>query len=243
MINEQQKTNDVTIMLNSSNFDSVVTNLSNYCSRSINAILLARVICALFAATFLLPNKSFCDTIEFKNLTPKLKFEFNSISPDNDTLKIVTCMNEVYFPFGRIKSEFDLRHSALKSYKIKKRNEYVAKNERETLYYVSKNNDRLVMFFNSDSEGTISSYITAGKIIDPTLEFSSKQKIGMTKRAFFELWFSTYPQSILHYNSIHLISCVDDITHKYIFADDKLKEVDFVSTSYWNINLNENKFK
>lgn len=169
--------------------------------------------------------------------TPKPTFEFNSILDDSgDTLKLVTCSDFVYFPFGEIKTKFDLQTSNLKNFKILDRVETI-NNEESEFQILTLNSSRLILYFDNDSEASKHSYIFKGEIRDINVYLNDGIMIGMTKEDFFSTFFKDFPKELnKKYNVIIFESCVQDITHTYTFNDNKLQSITFVTENNWNVN-------
>ena len=59
----------------------------------------------------------------------------------------------------------------------------------------------------------------------------------MTKEDFINTFFDSFPNELLkNYKYFELISCLDDITHTYVFNDNKLQSIKFITDSYWTVN-------
>ena len=158
-------------------------------------------------------------------VSAKPDFEFNSIRKiSKDTLELVICSKFVYFPFGKIENETDLKKSQLTTFKASKKRNSNGHEVRILKFQSSK----LILFLDDDSERTVSSYIVKGEIVDPEIKFINDIRIGMTKEKFFELFFDTFPVMLAERcNEIGLIACVDGTNHYYSFKNNKLYSVRF----------------
>ena len=93
---------------------------------------------------------------------PKPSFELNSLQDSSgDTLKLVTCTEFVYFPFGNLKSKQDLTASILKKWKIIDKYEKMENGNFE-FQFLTLNSNRLIFFFDNDTDAIKSSYIFKG---------------------------------------------------------------------------------
>ena len=168
---------------------------------------------------------------------PKPSFELNSLLDSyGDTLKLVTCNEFVYFPFGQLKSKRDLAASILKNFKILDKYEKMENGNFE-FQFLTLNSNRLILFFDNDPDAINYSYIFKGEINDSEVNFTNGIKINMTKEDFINTFFDSFPNELLKkYKYIELISCLDNITHIYKFNDNKLQSIKFITDSYWTVN-------
>ena len=169
--------------------------------------------------------------------TPKPSFELNSILDSTfDTLKLVTCAEFVYSPFGQLNNKSDLPTSNLKNFEILNRLDKIDVTEIE-FQILTLNSSRLILFFENDPEASKHSYIFKGEIKDSNVNFIDGIKIGMTKENFIKTFFDSFPNELMtKYNFIVFESCVEDITHTYSFKDNKLQSINFITDSYWTVN-------
>ncbi|MBT9395563.1 hypothetical protein KLP40_20525 [Hymenobacter sp. NST-14] len=169
--------------------------------------------------------------------TPKPTFEFNSLLDSSaDTLKLVTCAEFVYSPFGQLNNKSDLPTSNLKNFKILDRLDKMDIGEIE-FQILTLNKSRLILFFDNDPEASKHSYIFKGEIKDSNVNFIEGIKIGMTKEDFIKTFFDNFPSELMtKYNFLVFESCVQDIKHTYSFKDNKLQSINFITDSYWTVN-------
>lgn len=164
---------------------------------------------------------------------PKQSFNFNSLEESgSDTLKLVTCADFVYSPFGEINKKSDLNNGLLKNFKAIDRIDTIYD---DTLYYqvLTLNNNRLILFVDSENIGTRHSYILKGEVLDKEANFVEGIRIGMSKEDFIQTFFEEFQSNALkQYDVYVLISCVQGIDHTYTFVNGKLKSVNFRSDSY-----------
>ena len=167
----------------------------------------------------------YCFKIQEMNILPKSSFALNSIvNSSGDTLYLVTCSKYVYFPFGDIKSEVDLKSSLLRGFSITPK-KAGAKTELEIL---KLHTNKLILFFDDDSTTTMTSYIVKGEINERGVNFINGIEIGITKADFFKRFFTFFPEKLENkYKTVIFESCVTGIKHVYSFDDNKLHSVTF----------------
>ena len=179
------------------------------------------------------------DAIKIQNhcIVPKESFKYNSMGNySNDTLILVTCANFVYFPFGKLKNKSDLKDSRLNNFKIIDRFDEMPNGKFE-FQILTLNTSKLILFFSNATEGPISSYIFKGEINDSEVNFINGVKIGMSKEDFLNIFFDVFPNELMEkYKYIVFESCVQDIIHTYSFENNKLKSINFITDSYWNVD-------
>lgn len=156
---------------------------------------------------------------------PKPDFGFTSFRKiSNDTIDFVVCTRFVYYPFGEIENEIELRKSLLNLFEIndkKDKGGYAC----QVLKFKSS---KLLLFFSNNSEGPISSYILKGEIYDDEVVLIKDIRIGMSKKEFFNLFFDSFPQILEErFNEIGFVACVDGTNHYYSFKNNKLKSIRF----------------
>ena len=158
-------------------------------------------------------------------VTTKPDFGFSLIRKiSKDSLELVICSKFVYFPFGKIENDTDLKESQLTNFKASKERDSDGHEVRILKFHSSK----LILFLDDHSERTVSSYIVKGEIVDPEIKFINDIRIGMTKEKFFELFFDTFPVMLAErFNEIGLIACVDGTNHYYSFKNNRLYSVRF----------------
>jgi hypothetical protein len=169
--------------------------------------------------------------------TPKLTFEFHSLDKcSDDSLKLVTCSEYAYSPFGQLENKLDLAQSILKNFKVINKIEKFDNGKFEFQILTLKSS-RLILFFDEDPEASKHSYIFKGEITDIETNLIDGIKIGMTKEDFFRTFFENFQNELLmKYNFIVFESCVDDMEHTYSFKDNKLVSISFLSDSYWHVD-------
>ena len=168
---------------------------------------------------------------------PKPTFELNSIlDSSQDTLRLITCAEYVYSPFGKLDKKSDINKSLLNKFTIADKIDTMDNGVFE--FQILKNKtSRLILFFDNDPEATKHSSIFKGVIIDKDVDLVNGIRIGMDKEHFIKTFFDYFPSQLLEkYNYIALESCVQDIRHTYRFKDDKLQSIDFKTDSYWTVD-------
>jgi hypothetical protein len=179
------------------------------------------------------------DVIEIDNfeVVPKRTFAFNSVLESyDDTLKLVTCGEYVFSPFGPLKNKSDLAKSNLKNFNIVDRVDQMDIGEIE-FQILKLKSSKLILFFDNDPEASRQSYIFKGEIYDQEVNLADEIKIGMTKQAFINTYFDQFPDQLLEkYEIIIFESCVNDITHTYSFNNDVLESITFKTDSYWTVD-------
>lgn len=163
-------------------------------------------------------------------VTPKISFDFNSLGiSSGDTLNLVTCSEYVYAPFGLLTDKGQFKNSLLKDFTsndtlLGLQGEWQI--EAQTL---KLNSNKLLLFFDNDSESSKHSYILDGEIVDDKVQFSDKIKVGMSIEDFYKTFFDYFP-TVLHrkYKIVELESCVTDVIHIYAFNNGQLSSVKFI---------------
>jgi len=173
---------------------------------------------------------------------PKESFEYNSLGNfTNDTLKLITCSEYVFSPFGSLREKAELKTSMLKNFSVISRVDTMKNGEFE-FNVLNLKTSKLILFFNDDPEASRSSYVFKGEINDSDVKFRDNIRIGMSKEDFIRTFFKTFPNELLQrYKVIVLESCVTDIWHTYTFIGNKLKAVSFKTDSWWAVDYE--KFK
>jgi hypothetical protein len=170
-------------------------------------------------------------------VTPKPSFELNTIiDSSQDTLKLVSCAEYVYSPFGKLDKKSDIKNSLLNNFLVTNRLDTLENGVFEFQILKAKSS-KLILFFDNDPEATKHSSIFKGEITDKDVHLLNDIKIGMDKKYFIMTFFDYFPVQLLsEFNYIVFESCVLDISHTYKFKADKLQSIDFKTDSYWNIN-------
>jgi hypothetical protein len=173
--------------------------------------------------------------IDGKWAVPKKSFDFNTLGNSaEDTLKIVTCGDYVFSPFGDLTDKSQLKASLLNNFNVKNRVDTMDIGPYE-FQILNLKNSRLILFFNE--EGSTHSYIIKGEVNDSEVNFEDGVKIGMSKEKFINTFFEEFPKELLSkYNYFVFESCVTNIWHTYAFKNNKLESVKFKTDSYWKIN-------
>lgn len=169
---------------------------------------------------------------------PKTDFELNSYIEDNsDTLKIVTCSDFVYEPFGKIKTKNDLKNSFLKNLSFIDRIDTLD-NEADAFEFqiLQNNQNKLILFFNNSDEGVRESYVQKAEIINNEIHLEKGIKINMSKQNFFLTFYNEFPLKLINkYNIVSFISCVDGVIQNFNFRKGKLKFIEIKTIGNWNI--------
>jgi hypothetical protein len=170
-------------------------------------------------------------------ITPKTSFDFNSfIDFHGDTLGIVTCAEYAYSPFGLINNKTELKSSKLSGFACIDKVEKMENGEFE-FQKLSLGPNRIILFFDNDPESSKSSYVLKGEIFDNKIVLDNNVKIGMTKKAFIDIFFDYFPDKLTNrYQTIVFESCVQAIRHTYMFNNDRLESIKFDSDSYWTVD-------
>jgi hypothetical protein len=172
-------------------------------------------------------------------LTPNKAFDFNSLGESSgDTLRLVTCSNYVYFPFGKLTDKSSISTSLLKDFTITsvKRDTFTNTNMTPHVFEWSESvdirldNNKLNLFLDNDPEASMHGYIRGGQIVDSKVIFSYNIKVGMSVEDFYKKFFDYFPIELNEkYNVVEFESCVTDIIHIYTFEKGQLRSVKFVS--------------
>lgn len=169
-------------------------------------------------------------------ITPKDSFRIISLENEKNTLRIVSCAEYVYSPFGEISDKSAFSNSLLKDFTITNKIETM-ENGTFQFQILKFKTSRLIYFFDDDPEASKHSDIFKGDINNPEVKFLYGIKIGMDKESFLAVFFKDFPAGLAtKCNVIVFESCVQDITHTYTFEANKLKSVSFVTDSYWRVD-------
>jgi hypothetical protein len=170
-------------------------------------------------------------------ITPKTSFDFNSfIDFKGDTLGIATCAEYVYSPFGLINNKTELKSSKLSGFACIDKVEKMENGEFE-FQKLSLGSNRIILFFDNDTEASKSSYIFKGEVFDNNVVLDNDVKIGMSKKEFIDKFFDYFPEKLTNrYQIIVFESCVQDIRHTYKFSNDRLESIKFDSDTYWTVD-------
>jgi len=169
--------------------------------------------------------------------TPKKSFDFNSLGkPSADTLHLVTCSQYVYYPFGLLNKKSDLKTSLLKQFTISncKREAYMNHDISEDSLWsesfeLTLGRNKLNIFLDNDPEASTHSYLSSGEIYDSKVDLLDDIKIGMNINEFYKSFFDYFPTELENtFKVIKFESCVQSITHIYIFNNGKLSIIKFV---------------
>ncbi len=159
-----------------------------------------------------------------------------SENSNDDTLKIFSCSDFVYSPFGDIKNKTKLKTSLLNNFEVKNKTVTESNGEFEFQILTLKSS-KIILYFNKNPDGSKDSYIFKGEINDSIVNFTLGIRIGMSSEEFFKVFFDKFPKELMtKYHVIEFSSCVDAITHIYNFYNYKLKSIDYVSDSYWTVD-------
>jgi hypothetical protein len=171
--------------------------------------------------------------------TPKETFKFNSLEKSfKDTLRLVTCSDYVFYPFGKLVDKSSLSSSLLKNFTVSnyKLDTFTNKNTEIPFLEKSENLDlsfsgnNLKLFLDNDPEASTHGYIKEGKIIDNKVLLLNDIKIGINTEEFYNKFFEQFPKTIYSkYKVVEFISCVEDIKHVYTFKNGKLYLIQFIS--------------
>ncbi|HET6226474.1 MAG TPA: hypothetical protein VFF27_09365 [Bacteroidia bacterium] len=155
----------------------------------------------------------------------KQAFQLLSVTKqEGDTLRLVSCADYIYSPFGKIENEAGLKLSLLKHAEVKIR----AYDEQSDFYELGQGKNKLVLFFSDDTDGALSSSIVKGKIQDSSIVFNNGIHIGMNNVDFYKIFFESFPKKLQeNYNVVEIESCVQGIKHVYMFEKKKLTSVEF----------------
>jgi hypothetical protein len=154
-----------------------------------------------------------------------------------DTLKLVTCAEFVYYPFGKLTNKLSITTSLLKDFNVVEfqRDTFTNTNLNPPVFQWTEflklhlDNDSLNIILDNDPEASKHSYMQKGTITSAKVVFSNKIKIGMDAVNFYSLFFEKFPNELRNkIKTIQLESCVTDIIHIYNFDDGQLVSVTFV---------------
>jgi hypothetical protein len=163
-------------------------------------------------------------------LKARKSFEFNdSARFSGDTLYLVTCADFVYYPFGAIKNESELRRSLLKNFDAKTKVVSIEANYKSTFHSLRKGNNKLLLFFlNEDDEGW-GSYIQKGILVDSSVALINGIKVGMPTSRFYSVFLTAMDAKLQRkVRFVVLEPCVDpNPRHVYSFGAGRLKTIRF----------------
>jgi hypothetical protein len=165
------------------------------------------------------------DTLD---IPPANGFEFEFVETRApDTVYVVSCDEFLFSPFGVMKSKRDLRRSTLRdlTFNSIRRSQSDGTFEYE---YLHSHTSRLILFFDTDTEGERSSYIMQGEIRDSTIRLAKHVRLGMTKQEFVDSFFLAFPLNELYRARVFVFdTCLGDVRHFYVFEQNKLVRILF----------------
>lgn len=184
-------------------------------------------------------------------VTPKKSFDFNSLGQSSgDTLHLVTCSQNVYFPFGKLTDKSSLKTSLLKDFTIINFNRDTFTNinispdflQWSELVELKLGDNKLNLFLDNDPEASMHGYIRGGQIVDSNVIFSDNMKIGISVVDFYKIFFDYFPADLNNkYKVVEFESCVADVTHIYTFVNRQLNSVKFISEVPCSLLLDSNQ--
>lgn len=170
-------------------------------------------------------------------VTPKQWFDLNSVIDScKDTLRLISCAEFVYSPFGKFNSKADIKRSHLLKFVVTSKVDTMDNGsfEFQRLRYKAS---RLILCFDNDPEASKQSSILKGEINNSEIHLLNNISVGMEKEKFFKVFFDNYPNKLLPmYDCITIESCVEDIVHTYKFNGNKLQSIIFTTDCVWNLN-------
>ncbi len=160
-----------------------------------------------------------------ERVIPKEVFQFiTSNKSDGDTLDIVSCSKYVYYPFGKINKEEDLKSSLLKKFSV------VSHQQNETLYFyeLKHEQNKLFLHFDNDTDAAQGSYIIKGSLYDSSIVSSNGIKVGMNSVDFYKTFFRSFSDKLKKkYKVVVIESCVIGLKHIYTFEGNKIISIKF----------------
>ena len=198
-------------------------------------------ICSLSASSFCQKSSSSGNVKSFKingvSVTTKASFEFDTlgiVSPD--TLRLTSCGEYVYSPFGKLYDKKDLKKSVLKDFQVADKKHWAA-GEEFLLNELTLDSNKLILFFDKNPDEVPGSYVLKGEIFDNRIIFQDGIKIGMNTDDFYKTFFSLFPVELENrYRVVSISTCENSVIHYYNFKDGKLLKVMFdCDERYWKL--------
>ena len=167
------------------------------------------------------------DTASLRKLLEKSQkptAEIAEVLFNEDTLKIVTGITHLYYPFGKHSDIKDIEKSILNS---SVKNIHLINFQAQDSTAITQITTPLsvIKFFYDDEQ--LRQEIVSADIRDSNFHFLNNIRIGMSKDELLKILFSKPPAVTV--NTIKLISGLDGIKHYYLFKDDKLTEIKMVT--------------
>jgi hypothetical protein len=167
------------------------------------------------------------DTASLRKLLERSKkstAEIDEVLFNEDTLKIVTGITHLYYPFGKHSDIKDIEKSILNS---TLKNIYLINFQTQDSTAITQitTPKSIIKFLYDDQQ--LRQEIVSADIRDSNFHFLNNIRIGMSKDELLKILFNKPPAVTV--NTIKLISGLDGIKHYYIFKDDKLTEIKMIT--------------
>ncbi|MCO5936215.1 hypothetical protein NAF17_11765 [Mucilaginibacter sp. RB4R14] len=141
-----------------------------------------------------------------------------------DTLKIVTGISHLYYPFGRHGNIQEIKKAITNKVVKDIHLSNIGAQDSTSITQITTSKS-IVKFYKSDE--TNYQEIISADIRDSNFHFLNNIRVGMSKDELLKILFNKPPAVTV--NTIKLISILDGIQHYYIFKDDKLIEIKMVT--------------
>ncbi|MCQ6958837.1 hypothetical protein [Mucilaginibacter aquariorum] len=167
------------------------------------------------------------DTASLRKLLEKSQksaAEIDEVLFNEDTLKIVTGITHLYYPFGKHSDIKDIEKSILNS-TVKNIHLINFQTQDSTAITQITTPQSVVKFFYDDEQ--LRQEIVSANIRDSNFHFLNNIRIGMSKNELLKILFNKPPAVTV--NTIKLISALDGIKHYYIFKGNRLIEIKMVT--------------
>ncbi|TSD67542.1 hypothetical protein FFF34_009170 [Inquilinus sp. KBS0705] len=149
--------------------------------------------------------------------------DFYEILFNHDTLKLISGVDYLYYPFGKhadvnaiIKQ---VTNSTLKNIRLSS-----AGGDTTGLTEIETSKSRMKLFYDIEQNRQ---QIVSADINDNNFHLKNKIEIGISKEYFFNVFFNKPP--LIPTNIIKLISVVDGIKHYYYFKNNRLVKITMIT--------------
>lgn len=156
----------------------------------------------------------------------KREFEISEIVRKHDTLSLIVMSKEVYYPFGKLKNEEQLKR--ISPY-LQLKSESYKDSILDTVTLIRLSfKGSFLKFYNNSETGMFE--IVSGKITNKEINVFKTVHLGMSMEDFLRIYFTkSIDKFTKEISVIELVSGIDGVWQHYEFKDNRLKQVTFVT--------------
>jgi len=143
---------------------------------------------------------------------------------NNDTLKIVSVMDYLYYPFGVHVDAGDIAKQVTEATLKKIKLRSFGTGDSTDIIQITTSKSQMKLLYDDEQKRQ---QIVSAEIYDNNFHLKKNIQIGMTKTKFLSVFFKNPP--VILPDIIKFISAVDGIKHYYYFKNNKLSEIIMVT--------------